>query len=101
MEKRLSHILMVAVLWVFVPAWMSAQDHAGDYALYHSILKDANPKTRLEKLQEWRTQYPATEFAAQRKQIFLRTYAALNQPREAVEMAKQILTDNPNDYWSL
>ena len=36
MEKRLSHILMVAVLWVFVPAWMSAQDHADDYAFYDS-----------------------------------------------------------------
>ncbi len=36
-----------------------------------------------------------------RKQIFLDTYVKLNQPKEAVAEAKQILADDPKDFWSL
>ena len=42
-----------------------------EYTLYDSILKDANPKTKLDKLQEWQTKYATTEFEKQRKALFL------------------------------
>ncbi len=72
-----------------------------EFTLYDSILKDTNPKTRLDKLQEWQTKYATTDFEKQRKQLFLDTYVKLNQPKEAVAEAKLILADNPKDFTSL
>jgi len=107
------HLLAVAaVLGLLAPAWMAGQDKpaaaAGpqykdpaEFTLYDSILKDTNPKTRLDKLQEWQTKYATTDFEKQRKQHFLNTYVALNQPKEAVGEAKLILADDPKDFTSL
>jgi tetratricopeptide (TPR) repeat protein len=107
------HLLVVAVvLGLLAPAWMAGQDKpaaaAGpqykdpaEFTLYDSILKDTNPKTRLDKLQEWQTKYATTDFEKQRKQLFLNTYVALNQPKEAVGEAKLILAGDPRDFTSL
>jgi hypothetical protein len=105
-------ILAAAFLGLAVPVWMTGQDKpaaaAGpqykdpaEFTLYDSILKDTTPKTRLDKLQEWQTKYPATEFEKQRKQLFLDTYVKLNQPKEAFGEAKLILADDPKDFTSL
>ncbi len=69
-----------------------------EYDLFDSITKDTNPKTRLEKLQQWEKQYPMTEWIKERRTLFLTTYAALNDGKNAVDMAKQILADNPKDF---
>jgi tetratricopeptide (TPR) repeat protein len=109
------HLLMaVAAVGLLTPTWVTAQDQPAaaaakepqykdpaEFTLYDSILKDTTPKTKLEKLQEWQTKYPATEFVKQRQQLFLNTYVALNQPKEAVAAAKVILADNPKDFQSL
>ena len=106
-------LITAAVVALFTPAWVAGQDQpaaaqAGpkykdpaEYTLYDSILKDTNPKTKLEKLQEWQTKYPATEFVKQRKALFLDTYINLNQPKEAVAAAKQVLEDDPKDFKAL
>jgi tetratricopeptide (TPR) repeat protein len=111
LSKRSKHLLLAAVLGPLAPVWVMAQDKPAaaqpqykdpaEFTLYDSILKDTNPKTRLDKLQEWQTKYPTTDFAKTRKQIFLDTYVKLNQPKDAVEEAKQILADDPKDFWSL
>jgi tetratricopeptide (TPR) repeat protein len=116
MWKRPSQQLWMAavVLGLFVPAWVIGQDKPApaqgaqpqykdqaEYTLYSAILADTNPKTKLEKLQEWQTKYASTEFEAQRKQLFLDTYVKLNEPKEAVAAAKLILTDNPKDFKAL
>ena len=101
-----------AGLGLLAPALMTAQDQPaaqaepkykdqGEYTLYDSILKDTNAKTKLDKLQEWQTKYPATEFDKTRKALFLDTYIKLNQPKEAVAAAKVILADDPKDFTSL
>jgi tetratricopeptide (TPR) repeat protein len=105
------HLWIVAVLGMLAPAWLAAQDKPAaaqphykdpaEYTLYSAILADTNPKTKLDKLQEWQTKYPATEFEKIRKQLFLNTYVALNQPKEAVAEAKLILADDPKDFTSL
>ncbi|HYL77829.1 MAG TPA: tetratricopeptide repeat protein [Bryobacteraceae bacterium] len=76
------------------PQW---KDRA-EYDLYDAILKDNNPKTKLEKLQQWQTQYPSTEWSGPRKQLFLTTYAALNMAKETIDAAKQILADDPKNF---
>ncbi len=76
------------------PQW---KDRA-EYDLYNSIGQDQNPKTRLEKLQEWEMKYPKTDYLKQRRQIFLTTYAALNDAKGVFTEAKEILADDPNDF---
>jgi|HubBroStandDraft_5_1064220.scaffolds.fasta_scaffold29657_3 tetratricopeptide (TPR) repeat protein len=106
-------LMAAAMVGLLAPAWMTGQDKPaaaqegpkykdqGEYTLYDSILKDTNPKTKLDKLQEWQTKYPATEFDKPRKALFLDTYVKLNQPKEAVAAAKVILADDPKDFTSL
>ena len=72
-----------------------------EFDLYDSITKDTNPKTRLEKLQQWEQKYPMTEFIAQRRTLLLTTYVALNDAKNAVDEAKKILADNPKDFTAL
>ena len=71
-----------------------------EYDLYVSIGQDTNPKTRLEKLQQWEKQYPMTEWGKERRTALLTTYAALNDGKNATETAKQILADDPKDFTS-
>ncbi|MBV9769051.1 MAG: hypothetical protein JOZ32_05725 [Bryobacterales bacterium] len=72
-----------------------------EYDLYVSIGQDQTPKTRLEKLQQWQKQYPMTEWEKERKTLFLTTYAAANQPKDAVDEAQKILADDPKDFTAL
>jgi tetratricopeptide (TPR) repeat protein len=69
-----------------------------EYDLFDSITKDTNPKTKLEKLQQWEKQYPMTEWIKERRTLFLTTYAANNDGKNATEAAKQILADDPKDF---
>jgi hypothetical protein len=112
---RLNHwVTAGVVLALLAPVFVRGQDQPAaaqsnqpqykdpaEYTLYDSILKDTNPKTRLDKLQEWQTKYATTNFETQRKALFLDTYIKLNQPKEAVAEAKLILADNPKDFTSL
>jgi hypothetical protein len=92
-----------ALVVLSAPVWAQEPQYKdqGEYTLYSAILADTNPKTKLDKLQEWQTKYATTEFAKQRKQLFLDTYVKLNQPKEAVAAAKVILADDPKDFTSL
>lgn len=72
-----------------------------EFDAYDAITKDTNPKTRLEKLKAWEMAYAMTEFITERRTLFLTTYVALNDAKNAVEEAKQILADNPKDFTAL
>jgi tetratricopeptide (TPR) repeat protein len=72
-----------------------------EYDLYVSIGQDQNPKTRLEKLQQWEKQYPMTDWIKERQTAFLTTYAALNDAKNAVAAAKTILAGDPKDFTAL
>ncbi|MBZ5608662.1 MAG: hypothetical protein LAP38_10415 [Acidobacteriia bacterium] len=69
-----------------------------EYDLYDAITKDNNPKTRLEKLQQWEKQYASTEWIKERRTLFMTTYFALGQAKDAVAVAKQILADEPKNF---
>jgi tetratricopeptide (TPR) repeat protein len=69
-----------------------------EYDLYEAIRNDNNPKTKLEKLQQWQTQYPTTEWSGPRQQLFLTTYAGMSMAKETVDAAKQILADDPKNF---
>lgn len=111
MTLPLRLLCLTATAGLLVPAWVTGQDkdaaaqpqykNPAEYTLYDSILKDTNPKTRLDKLQEWQSKYADTNFEKQRKALFLDTYVKLNQPKDAVDEAKKILATDPKDFWSL
>jgi tetratricopeptide (TPR) repeat protein len=72
-----------------------------EYDLYDAILKDSNPQTRLEKLNQWKEKYPSSDFSDLRRTAFLTTYAALGKVQEGLNTAKEILAANPNDFSAL
>ncbi len=72
-----------------------------EYDLFESITQDTNPKTKLEKLQQWESKYPTTEWINERQTLFLTTYAASNDAKGAVAEAKKILAGNPKDFTAL
>src|SRR5207247_11390560 len=72
-----------------------------EYDLYDAISKDTNPKTKLEKLNQWKEKYPATDFTDLRQTAFLTTYAALGQFQDALNTAKESLARDANDVTAL
>jgi len=109
-------VLAVAITAVFVlaPAGMRGQDTSpssqqpqknwkdrAEYDLYDAISKDTNPKTRLDKLQQWEKQYPQTDWINERRTLFLTTYFAIGDAKNAVEIAKQILAQDPKNFSAL
>jgi tetratricopeptide (TPR) repeat protein len=72
-----------------------------EYDLYNSILSDQNPQTKLDKLNQWKTKYPSSEFSDARRILYLTTYAALGQVQNALNQAKEILAADPKDFTSL
>jgi len=63
-----------------------------EYDLYDAILKDQNPRTRLEKLNQWEERYPSTDYISERRALFLTTRTALGQVQEAQSSVTQPTT---------
>ena len=101
------YFLIAAVAGLLcLPAFVQAQDAAKgpqckdqqECDLYNSILQDNNPKTKLEKLQQWEKANPDTQFAQVRRTLLITTYAANGQAAQAVAVAKQSLAADPKDF---
>jgi tetratricopeptide (TPR) repeat protein len=72
-----------------------------EYDLYESITKTSEPTLWLSTLDKWRSQYPVTDYADVRRQMYLETYRSLDRPREAFNAAMEVLKDNPNNLVAL
>ena len=72
-----------------------------EFDLYDSITKDNNPKTKLEKLNQWKQKYEVSDYNDARQTLFLTTYAGLGQIPDALNAAKDILARDPNDFTAL
>jgi tetratricopeptide (TPR) repeat protein len=72
-----------------------------EYDLFDAITKDTNPKTKLDKLQQWLKQYPQTDYVNERRTLLLATYFQLGMAKEAVDVAKQVLANEPNNFSAL
>lgn len=72
-----------------------------EYDLYESITKTQDPNAWLETLNKWTAQYPQSDYADVRRQMYLATYRQLNKPREAFNAAVEVLKDNPNNLVAL
>ena len=83
------------------PAGQKNWKDRAEYDLYDAITKDQSPQSRLEKLNQWKDKYPSTDFAAERRTLFLTTYVGLNQVMQALGAAKEILANTPDDFTAL
>lgn len=111
MLKQLSRLFWIgAVTGILVlPTLVLGQDAAkqpqckdqAECDLYNSILQDNNPKTKLEKLQQWEKANPDTQFIKIRRTLLITTYAANGQAAQGLAVAKQSLADDPKDFNAL
>jgi len=72
-----------------------------EYDLYKPITQTQDPKLWLDTLDKWTKQYPQSELADVRRQLYLETYRQLGHTREAFNAAVEVLTDNPNNLFAL
>ncbi len=79
------------------PQWKNQ----AEFDLFTAITKETDPKAKLAKIQQWEKEYPDTAFMAQRRTLLLTTYFQLGQAKPAVDVAKQILANDPNDFSAL
>jgi tetratricopeptide (TPR) repeat protein len=116
MHKRLtvlSVLLLAAGVIAVTPTTLRAQQapaaaggqknwkDRAEYDLYDGITKDQNQQSRLDKLNQWKDKYPTTDFAAERRTLFLTTYVGLGQVMQALGAAKEILAATPDDFTAL
>src|SRR5579871_607185 len=111
MVKRTSRLFWIGAVtgMLSLPALVLGQDapkqpqckDEAECNLYNSILQDNNPKTKLDKLQQWEKANPDTQFAQVRRTLLITTYAANGQAPQALAVAKQSLAADPKDFNAL
>jgi tetratricopeptide (TPR) repeat protein len=72
-----------------------------EYELYESVTKSPDPNQWLATLDKWKAQYPQSDFADLRRQLYLASYRALQRPRQIFDAAADVLGDNPNNLVAL
>ena len=69
------------------PDWKDA----AEYDLYKPITQTQDPKIWLDTLDKWTKQYPQSELAEVRRQLYLETYRQLGKTREAFNAGAEVL----------
>jgi hypothetical protein len=72
-----------------------------EYDLYQAILSDQNPNSKLDKLKQWATKYPDSQYADLRAQALLFTYQQLNRPADVFAAAPDVLKFDANNLQAL
>lgn len=96
-----------AVILAMLALGLAAQDKKkewkdrAEYDLYESIAKTPDPNAWLSVLDKWKTQYPQSDYADVRRQVYLSAYLQLNHPRDAFNAAQDVLKDNSNSLLAL
>src|SRR5271167_4219714 len=110
-RRRLLVLLKTSAAVVILAALgsgLAAQDKkkpdwkdAAEYDLYKPITQTQDPNQWLESLDKWGKQYPQSELADIRRQLYLETYRQLGRTREAFNAAVDVLRDNGNNLFAL
>ncbi len=78
------------------PAQKNWKDRA-EYDLYSAITKEPDASKRLSLLNSWKEKYPTSDYSPERAQIYITTYAALNQPEKVIEVGNEALQGDPKN----
>ncbi len=104
--KSLLSMAVVAVLGVSA-AFAQAQapkkqpKDQVEYDLYVNSVKETDANKKLALLEQWKQKYPGSDFKLERNQLMLATYQQLNQPAKMVEVAKEMIADDPKEFTAL
>jgi hypothetical protein len=108
LTRSATTMMVGAALVSSMVATLEAQDKkkpdwkdAAEYDLYKPITQTQDPKLWLESLDKWTKQYPQSELADVRRQLYLETYRQLGRTREAFNAAVEVLRDNGNNLFAL
>ncbi len=78
------------------PAQKNWKDRA-EYDLYNAIVKEQDASKRLALLNSWKEKYSTSDYADARSQIYVTTYAALNQPDKVIATGNEVLQSDPKN----
>jgi tetratricopeptide (TPR) repeat protein len=107
--------LLLAIALTGIVGSMPAQLHAqaaaagqqrqwkdrAEYDLYEAARTATDAGTAISKLDEWKKGYPDTQFKKERLSLYLTSYVKANKIQDAVNTAKEILAQDPNDFTAL
>jgi len=97
----------VTAAFLVMPAWAQQPPPAknwkdrGEYDLYVSITKEADPSKQLALLDSWKQKYPQTDYAPERYQFYISVYQKLNQAPKIIETAKEMIAADPKAFQGL
>ena len=69
--------------------------------LINSALKETDAAKRLTLLDTWKSKYAQTDFEDNRELMYMATYDQLKRPKDAIAMAEQILSHDPDNFEAL
>lgn len=108
LTRSATTVVVGAALVSSMVAALEAQDKkkpdwkdAAEYDVYKPITQTQDPNLWLESLDKWTKQYPQSELADIRRQLYLETYRQLGRTREAFNAAVDVLRDNSNNLFAL
>ena len=67
-----------------------------EYALALDIRAETSPAKRIELLDQWKVEYPPSEFRQERRELYLATYQALGDSQHMLEAAGELLAAQPD-----
>ncbi len=104
-----SKMRVVALALVAFLSYAVAQDtppakkppSQAEYDLIQKVSKEADPNARLALEDQWAKDFPNSDYADTRRTAYLITYQQLKRPRDAFNMASEILKTDPNNVLAL
>jgi tetratricopeptide (TPR) repeat protein len=108
-------VAVMAGLMIGIAGPGRAQDKAGDkpaapaknwkdnaeYELALAAQKETDPVKKIAALDKWKAGYPSTEYVDDRQGMYLLAYEAAKQPRQAFDMALEMLKAHPTNIDAL
>ncbi len=73
----------------------------GEYDLFNAVLKETDPKKKLELLNTWKQKYPDSDFKDDRLVYLIQTNAQLGRYPDAIAAAKELLTIDPKNITAM
>jgi len=72
-----------------------------EYDLFEAARTGKDPAANIDKLDQWKKQYPDSQFKDQRLALYLTNYVQQGKIQDAVRTAKDILATDPNSFTAL
>lgn len=72
-----------------------------EYDLFEAARTGKDPAANIGKLDEWKKQYPETQYLKERRELYLTNQVGQGKVQDAVNTAKEILAADPNAFTAL